>query len=73
MIKLSLFVRDPFKGRDRHDRPRWAFNPYVVIGGYELCIDRHGFMLSTPARVLGFIRGSGFYHRAGYRFWDDRS
>ena len=64
MIKISFFVRDPFKGRDRQGRPRWAFNPYVVIGSYELCVGRNGFAIHTPSRSMGWIRGSGWWRKS---------
>lgn len=60
---FSLFTRDPFKGRDRKGRARLAFNPYLQIGALEVCIDRHGIAIHTARRSMGFIRGSGLWHR----------
>ncbi|MGV7119599.1 hypothetical protein [Sphingopyxis sp. 550A] len=53
-MKFSLFTRWTVNGPLR-------FNPYVRIGGYELCIDRDGACIHTPSRSFGFIRGSGFW------------
>lgn len=53
-MKISLFTRWT-------DNSPLRFNPYVQIGGYELCIDRDGACIHTPHRSFGFIRGSGFW------------
>lgn len=51
-MKISLFLRE---------REGWRFNPYVAWGQSEICVDRDGFLVSTPRRSFGFIRGSGFW------------
>lgn len=53
-MTFSLFIREC--GRLR-------FNPYLSIGGYELCVDRNGVAIHMPRRSCGFIRGAGFWHR----------
>lgn len=62
-MKISLFTRDAFKGRDSKGRARLAFNPYLQIGAFEVCIDANGIAIHTVRRSMGFIRGSGFWHR----------
>ncbi|WP_298399486.1 hypothetical protein [Sphingobium sp.] len=64
MIRISLFVRDPFKGRNAKGEARLRFNPYVRIAGFELCMDRDGIAIHTPRRSFGFIRGAGFWKAA---------
>ena len=53
-MKASLFIRE---------RDGLRFNPYFVVGAYELCIDSDGILLSGPRRSCGYIRGSGFWQR----------
>lgn len=60
-MKISLFVRDPFAGRDRKGQPRLVLNPYLQLGAYEVCIDRNGIALHGPRTSRGWIRGSGFW------------
>lgn len=40
---------------------RRELNPYLRVGGFELCIDRHGFAVHLPSGGFGFIRGAGFW------------
>lgn len=55
---ISLFTREHASTKRGW---RWIFNPYLQIGGYEVCIDRNGIAVHTPTRSFGFIRGSGFW------------
>lgn len=59
-MKLSFFIREHASTRRGY---RHRFNPYLQIGGYEVCIDRGGIAIHTPGRSMGFIRGAGFWHR----------
>ncbi len=61
MNKISLFVRDPSKGRNANGEARLRFNPYVQIGGFELCMDSDGIAFHTPRRSYGYTRGAGFW------------
>ena len=64
-MEFSLFT-ETWPGGDS-SRTR-KLNPYVQIGGFELCIDRDGFAVHMPSRSFGFIRKSGFWrhrHRRG--------
>lgn len=40
---------------------RRIFNPYIVIGGFELAIDRNGFAIHTKRGSSGYILGAGFW------------
>ena len=64
MMKISMFVRDPFKGRSRDGKYRLRFNPYIEIVGREICIDSDGIAFHGKNRSFGFIRGSGFWRSA---------
>lgn len=51
-ITVSLFYRG-YEGL--------RFNPYIVIGQREICIDRDGILFSGPRHSFGYIRGAGFH------------
>ncbi len=58
-FEISLFVQ-AYRG----NTPRLKFNPYLRVGGFELCVDSDGACVHLPRRSYGFIWGSGFWKSA---------
>jgi hypothetical protein len=58
-VELSLFTT----WQDGAGNTRREFQPYLRIGGFEVCIDRFGICIHLPSRSFGYIRSSGFWAR----------
>lgn len=58
-FEFSLFV----EWANGSGKVRRELNPYLRIGGFELCIDWDGVAVHLPSRSVGFIRGAGFWSR----------
>lgn len=56
-MELSIFT----KWQDGAGNVRRELQPYLRIGGLEVCIDRFGICIHLPSRSFGFIRGAGFW------------
>jgi hypothetical protein len=57
-MQVSMFIRVHASTKRGW---RYHFNPYLQVGSFEVCIDRHGIAIHNARRSFGFILGSGFW------------